>query len=122
VTAASTISQKAAVEALAAGINDAQAMREIYQERRDFAYQKMTNLGFEVARPNGTFYLFAKIPEGYEQDSMKFCISLAQEVAIAIIPGIAFGPEGEGYVRISYALEMEKLAEAMKRLERFMAK
>jgi aminotransferase len=122
VTAASTISQKAAVEALVAGINDTQAMREIYQERRDLAYQKMTNLGFEVARPNGTFYLFAKIPEGYEQDSMKFCISLAQEVAVAIIPGIAFGPEGEGYVRISYALEMEKLAEAMKRLERFMAK
>lgn len=119
VTAASTISQKAAVRALIEGINDAEVMKEKYRERRDFVYEKMTQLGFEVARPNGAFYIFAKIPTNHEQDSMKFCLALAQEQALAVIPGIAFGPEAEGYIRISYAASMENLKEAMKRLTNF---
>ena len=116
VTAASTISQKAAVRALVQGISDAEVMREEYRERRDYVYQAMTKLGFEVARPSGAFYIFAKIPVGLEQDSMAFCIDLAEKNQLAIIPGIAFGPEGEGYVRISYAASMENLVEAMNRL------
>ncbi|MGG5340707.1 pyridoxal phosphate-dependent aminotransferase [Enterococcus sp. AZ192] len=116
VTAASTISQKAAVRALVEGINDASVMKEEYRERRDFVYEQMTGFGFEVARPNGAFYIFAKIPDGYEQDSMKFCVDLAQKQAIAIIPGIAFGKEAEGYVRISYAADMSTLKEAMRRI------
>ena len=116
VTAASTISQKAAVRALVQGISDAEIMREEYRERRDYVYQAMTKLGFEVARPSGAFYIFAKIPAGLEQDSMTFCIDLAKKNQLAIIPGIAFGPEGEGYVRISYAASMENLVEAMNRL------
>ncbi|MDR0921769.1 MAG: pyridoxal phosphate-dependent aminotransferase [Lactobacillales bacterium] len=120
VTAASTISQKAAVQALVQGINDGIVMREEYQKRRDFVYQKMLDFGFEVARPNGAFYIFAKIPEGYLQNSMTFCVDLAKEKALAIIPGSAFGKAGEGYVRISYAAEMEKLVEAMNRLEEYL--
>ncbi|MFD2305542.1 pyridoxal phosphate-dependent aminotransferase [Enterococcus termitis] len=120
VTAASTISQKAAVRALIEGIHDAAVMKEEYRERRDFVYEQMTNIGFEVARPNGAFYIFAKIPEGYEQDSMKFCVDLAQKQAIAIIPGIAFGQEGEGYVRISYAADLDTLKEAMRRIANYM--
>lgn len=120
VTAASTISQKAAVRALVEGINDGVIMREEYRKRRDFVYEQMSGLGFEIARPNGAFYIFAKIPQGFEQDSMKFCLELANKQALAIIPGIAFGPEAEGYVRISYAADMERLEEAMKRLTAFM--
>ncbi|MGM0217252.1 pyridoxal phosphate-dependent aminotransferase [Enterococcus sp. AZ126] len=116
VTAASTISQKAAVRALVEGMNDAAVMKEEYRERRDFVYEQMTSLGFEVARPNGAFYIFAKIPAGYEQDSMKFCVDLAKQQAIAIIPGVAFGKEAEGYVRISYAADLATLKEAMKRI------
>lgn len=122
VTAASTISQKAAVRALVQGISDAEVMREEYRERRDFVYQAMTALGFEVARPSGAFYIFAKIPAGLEQDSMAFCVELAEKNQLAIIPGIAFGPEGEGYVRISYAASMENLVEAMKRLTAYVEK
>lgn len=121
VTAASTISQKAAVRALIEGMNDAAVMKEEYRERRDFVYGKMASFGFEVARPNGAFYIFAKIPEGYEQDSMKFCVDLAKQQAIAIIPGVAFGKEGEGYVRISYAADFDTLKEAMKRIGSYMA-
>ena len=121
-TAASTISQKAAVRALVQGISDAEVMREEYRERRDYVYQAMTKLGFEVARPSGAFYIFAKIPAEYEQDSMAFCIDLAEKNQLAIIPGIAFGPEGEGYVRISYAASMESLVEAMNRLSTYLGK
>lgn len=122
VTAASTISQKAAVRALVQGISDAEIMREEYRERRDYVYQAMTKLGFDVARPSGAFYIFAKIPANLEQDSMAFCIDLAEKNQLAIIPGIAFGPEGEGYVRISYAASMESLVEAMNRLSTYLGK
>ncbi|MGX7125101.1 pyridoxal phosphate-dependent aminotransferase [Enterococcus viikkiensis] len=122
VTAASTISQKAAVRALVQGISDAEIMREEYRVRRDFVYQSMTDLGFDVARPSGAFYIFAKIPAGYIQDSMAFCIDLAEKNQLALIPGIAFGPEGEGYVRISYAASLENLEEAMKRLTNYLNK
>lgn len=119
VTAASTISQKAAVRALVEGMNDAAVMKEEYLERRDFVYEQMTSFGFEVAKPNGAFYIFAKIPIGYEQDSMKFCVDLAQQQAVAIIPGVAFGKEAEGYVRISYAADLDTLKEAMKRISMY---
>ncbi|WP_430609819.1 pyridoxal phosphate-dependent aminotransferase [Enterococcus sp. DIV0876] len=116
VTAASTISQKAAVRALVEGINDAEIMKADYRARRDYLFEQMTGLGFDIAKPSGAFYLFAKIPTGFNQDSMAFCVDLAEKNQLAIIPGIAFGPEAEGYVRLSYAASMENLVEAMKRL------
>lgn len=119
VTAASTISQRAAVHALIEGIDDGLIMKEEYRVRRDFLYEKMTELGFKVAKPAGAFYLFAKIPEQMEQDSMKFCVDLAQKAKLAVIPGIAFGKEAEGYIRLSYAGSMEQLEEAMKRLTKY---
>lgn len=122
VTAASTISQKAAVRALIEGINDAEAMREEYQKRRDFLYEKMTGFGFDVARPSGAFYIFAKIPEGQTTDSMAFALDLARKVGVAVIPGIAFGKEAEGYVRLSYAASMECLEESMERLATYLGK
>lgn len=120
VTAASTISQKAAVRALVEGINDAQVMKEEYRKRRNMVYDAMRDMGFEIAKPSGAFYIFAKIPESYLQDSMAFCVDLAEKNQLAIIPGIAFGPEAEGYVRISYAASMEQLIEAMTRLGDYM--
>lgn len=119
VTAAATVSQKAAVHALVQGINDAQVMKVEYLERRDFVYEELTKLGFDVAKPSGAFYIFAKIPADCIQDSMEFCVDLAQKEALAVIPGIAFGEEGESYIRISYAASMEKLVEAMKRMKRY---
>lgn len=119
VTAATTISQKAAVQALVEGIDDAQVMKKEYLIRRDFVFDKMTELGFEVAKPSGAFYVFAKIPAQCIQDSMEFCVDLAQKEALAVIPGIAFGDAGEGYIRISYAASLENLTEAMARMERY---
>ncbi len=120
VTAASTISQKAAYIALTTGIDEGLVMKKAYQERRDFVFKKMTQFGFEVAKPSGAFYVFAKIPAAYLQDSMAFCIDLAEKVQLAVIPGIAFGQAGEGYIRISYAASLETLTDAMNRLEKYL--
>ena len=120
VTAANTMAQHAAVEALTAGKDDAEPMKKKYIQRRDYIIEKMTNLGFEIIKPDGAFYIFAKIPAGYNQDSFAFLKDFAHKKAVAFIPGAAFGQYGEGYVRLSYAASMETIREAMKRLEEYM--
>ena len=120
VTAANTMAQHAAVEALTAGKDDAEPMKKEYIQRRDYIIEKMTKLGFEIIKPDGAFYIFAKIPAGYDQDSFAFLKDFAQKKAVAFIPGAAFGQYGEGYVRLSYAASMEAISEAMKRLEEYM--
>ena len=120
VTAANTMAQHAAVEALTAGKNDAEPMKKEYIQRRDYIIEKMTDLGFEIIKPDGAFYIFAKIPAGYSQDSFAFLKDFAQKKAVAFIPGAAFGQYGEGYVRLSYAASMRTIREAMKRLEEYM--
>ena len=120
VTAANTMAQHAAVEALTAGKDDAEPMKKEYIQRRDYIIDKMTDLGFEIIKPDGAFYIFAKIPVGYNQDSFAFLKDFAQKKAVAFIPGAAFGQYGEGYVRLSYAASMGTIREAMKRLEEYM--
>ena len=114
------MAQHAAVEALTAGKNDAEPMKKEYIQRRDYIIEKMTALGFEIIKPDGAFYIFAKIPDGYNQDSFAFLKDFAQKKAVAFIPGAAFGQYGEGYVRLSYAASMGTIREAMKRLEEYM--
>lgn len=116
VTSAATGSQFAAIEALKKGQDDAQPMKKEYIERRDLIIEKMSELGFEIIKPDGAFYIFAKIPSDLEQDSFEFCLDFAREKAVAIIPGVAFGQYGEGYVRLSYAASMETINTAMERL------
>lgn len=120
VTAASTISQKAAYIALTESMDSGEVMKKEYLVRRDFVYKKMTELGFDVAKPSGAFYIFAKIPAGFKQQSMDFCVDLAEKAQLAVIPGVAFGESGEGYIRISYAASLETLEEAMRRLTIYM--
>ena len=120
VTAANTMAQHAAVEALTAGKDDAEPMKKEYIQRRDYIIDKMTDLGFEIIKPDGAFYIFAKIPAGYNQDSFAFLKAFAQKKAVAFIPGAAFGRYGEGYVRLYYAASMGTIREAMKRLEEYM--
>ncbi len=120
VTSATTITQYAAIEALRNGKDDSLPMREEYRKRRDVIVEALTDLDFEVIRPDGAFYIWAKIPGEAGKDSYAFLEKLAHEKAVALIPGIAFGPYGEGYLRISYAASMEVIQGAMKRLREFM--
>lgn len=116
VTSAATVSQFAALSALRDGQNDAVPMKQEYIQRRDYILEKMTALGFKIIRPDGAFYIFAKIPADLNQNSFEFCVDFAQKQAVAIIPGISFGKYGEGYVRLSYAASMALIKEAMNRL------
>ena len=121
VTAANTMAQHAAIDALTTGKDDALPMKEEYIKRRDYIIEQMTALNFEIIRPTGAFYIFAKIPVAEGQDSFAFLQKFAHEEAVAFIPGVAFGQYGEGYLRISYAASMDTIKEAMSRLARFMS-
>lgn len=121
VTSTTTNAQAAATEALKNGLDDAQVMKREYQERRDYLYDALNDLGFQSAKPEGAFYLFSKIPAGLPQNSMAFCRELAHEARVALIPGSSFGPGGEGYVRISYAASMADLKTAVTRLRTYVA-
>ena len=122
VTSATTNSQKAAVEALSAGMNDGAKMKERYVERRDYLLKELTPLGFHISQPDGAFYLFCKLPETITLNSWDFCLQLAEKGKVACIPGSAFGPEGEGFIRISYASSMAQLEEACRRIRTFLGK
>ncbi|GFH41579.1 aminotransferase [Lactococcus hodotermopsidis] len=119
VTAATTVSQFAAIEALTNGRDDAAVMKKEYIVRRDYIISQMTPLGFKIIKPDGAFYIFAKIPEDLVQNSFDFLIDFAKEKQVAFIPGSAFGKYGEGYVRLSYAASMDVIIEAMKRLTEY---
>ncbi|MCH4171518.1 MAG: pyridoxal phosphate-dependent aminotransferase [Lactobacillus sp.] len=119
VTAPTSFVQFAALEALTNGKEDSQVMAKEYIERRDYLIDALKPLGFEMARPDGAFYLFAKIPANCPQNSWTFVRELAQTQKLALIPGISFGLGGEGYVRISYAASMDNLHKAVERLSAY---
>ena len=119
VTAPVTNAQYAALEAMKNGKHDSDVMKAEYLRRRDFVKKELEEAGFEMASPDGAFYLFAKIPAKCGTDSWKFVRDLAKGARVALIPGASFGPGGEGYVRLSYAASMESLQEATKRIKEY---
>ncbi|ANS76656.1 aromatic amino acid aminotransferase [Paenibacillus yonginensis] len=121
VTCASSVSQYAALEALTNGYDDALPMREAYRERRDYVYDRLTQMGLPLVKPEGAFYLFVSI-ERFGLKSMDFALRLLDEAGVAVVPGSAFSEYGEGYIRISYAYAQEALERALDRLEGFVGK
>jgi len=119
VSCASSVSQYAALQALTAGINDADDMKTQYQERMNYVYDRLVNMGLEVVKPDGAFYLFPSIQK-FNIKSFDFALKLVEEAGVAVVPGSAFSELGEGYVRLSYAYDMQTLEKAMDRMERFL--
>lgn len=120
VTTTTDSSQAAATEALEHGLDDPEKYRKIYQRRRDFVLDELAKMGIQAVKPQGAFYIFAKIPAKYGKNDMQFALDLAFEAKVGITPGSAFGPGGEGYVRMSYASSDENLHEAMERMKNFL--
>lgn len=118
VTCASSVSQYAALEALTVGKDDARPMRESYEKRRDFVYERLVGMGLDVVKPEGAFYLFPSV-ERFRMTSQQFTIGLLEKERVAVVPGDAFTSYGEGYVRISYAYAPDVLEKALDRIERF---
>ncbi|WP_204418365.1 aminotransferase A [Bacillus tianshenii] len=119
VSCTSSISQYAALEALTNGKDDALEMKVQYQDRMEYVYQRLLRMGLDVVKPSGAFYLFPSI-EKYNMPSFDFALKMVEEAGVAVVPGSAFSPLGEGYVRLSYAYTMESLEKAMDRMEKFL--
>ena len=119
VTTEPTPMQDAAEEAFKNGMDDALPMKKEFQKRRDALYSGLTKIGFECAKPQGAFYIFAKIPDGFEQDDNKFIYELVDKARVAVTAGSSFSEGGEGYIRFSYAVSMDQIEEGLKRLEKF---
>ncbi|WP_333589006.1 aminotransferase class I/II-fold pyridoxal phosphate-dependent enzyme [Lactobacillus acetotolerans] len=111
--------QDAAEEAFKNGMNDAIPMKKEFQKRRDLLYDGLAKLGFKCVKPQGAFYIFAKIPDGLEQDDTKFNYDLAEKAHVAVTAGSCFAQGGQGYVRLSYAISMDQIKEGLKRIKKY---
>ncbi|MBQ7125252.1 MAG: aminotransferase class I/II-fold pyridoxal phosphate-dependent enzyme [Clostridia bacterium] len=118
---APTTSQFAAVEALKNGDPDIEMMTGEYNMRRRFLVDGLRKIGIPCFEPEGAFYVFPNIGV-FGMSSETFCERLLYEAKVAIVPGTAFGDCGEGFARISYAYSLKHIAEALERIERFVAK
>jgi aminotransferase len=112
------LSQKAAIEALRHGRPDAEMMRDEYQKRRNFIHAALNEMGLPCHRPTGAFYAFPYVGQ-YGLTSKEFSLRLLDEENVACVPGTAFGSAGEGFMRCSFATDLEDIKEAMLRMERF---
>ncbi len=119
IMSAPTIAQEAAIEALANGEPYVQEMVAEYDRRRRLIVSGLNRLGLTTFEPRGAFYAFPKVAAS-GMDDETFAEKLLREEHVAVIPGNAFGPGGDGFVRCCYATAYEKIEEAMQRMERFM--
>ncbi len=112
------LSQEAAIEALRNGAESVAKMREQYHRRRDFICRRFNEMGLTCHVPRGTFYSFPSIAST-GMKSIDFCKALLEAEKVAIVPGTAFGPSGEGFVRASFSNSYEQLIRATDAIERF---
>ena len=115
---ASSLSQKAALEALARPEADVAEMVDEYRRRRNFIAAAFADMGLACHRPLGAFYAFPSIAK-FGLPAKGFSLQLLREEKVAVVPGSAFGACGEGFVRCAYATSMDNIKEAMARIRRF---
>lgn len=108
--------QMAAITALKDGDLALEGNLKIYQERRDLLIQGMNKLGFKAALPRATFYCWIPVPPGYTSSDL--CLKFLEEMNIVVTPGNGFGPNGEGYFRISLTVAESRLLEALTRIKK----
>ena len=119
IMSAPTTSQYAAVEAMRSGDVDIEHMREEYDRRRRYLVENLNRIGLPCFEPKGAFYVFPDI-RSTGLASEEFCERFLLEEKVAVIPGSAFGPGGEGFVRACYAASMKDIAEAVARMDNFL--
>ncbi len=117
---ANTMAQHAAIEALENGSRDVDRMRKEYELRRNFIVRSFNDLGLECFKPVGAFYVFPCITST-GLTSREFSLGLLEKKQVACVPGPAFGPSGEGFVRCSYATGLDQIKVAMTRIAEFVS-
>ncbi|MDR0839038.1 MAG: aminotransferase class I/II-fold pyridoxal phosphate-dependent enzyme [Oscillospiraceae bacterium] len=118
IMSAPTTSQYAAIEAMNEGDDDINLMRRDYDRRRRLLLDGLREIGIDCFEPHGAFYVFPYIGK-FGLQSGEFCEKFLIEERVAIIPGTAFGPGGEGFARLCYASSIENIEEAVRRLGKF---
>ncbi|MCU0788365.1 MAG: aminotransferase class I/II-fold pyridoxal phosphate-dependent enzyme [Verrucomicrobia bacterium] len=113
------VSQDAAIEALDRGAEDVVRMREQYKLRRNFIVKSFNELGLACHLPQGAFYAFPSI-KTTGLNAREFAVKLLEQHRVAMVPGTAFGPSGEGFMRASYCAAMEDLEQAVERIGKFL--
>jgi aspartate/methionine/tyrosine aminotransferase len=118
VNGVSTPTQHAALAAVTQDPHFFDALREQYRKRRDLLVAGFRSAGFECLAPPGAFYTFPDVRARLGNDSWKAMETLLERTSIASVPGVVFGPEGEGHLRMSFSLQMETIEEAVEALAR----
>ena len=113
--------QDAAIEALDRGDESVAGMRREYERRRNFITRALNEMGLECLKPKGAFYVFPKITST-GLASREFSMRLLHEHKVAVVPGTAFGPSGEGHVRCSFATGLDQIKVAMERMAVFVGR
>jgi aminotransferase len=121
IMSAPTIAQDAALEAILHGEADVERMRAEYDRRRRLLVDGLNALGLTTFEPRGAFYAFPLI-SSTGLSSEDFAQRLLEEEHVAVVPGGAFGPSGEGHVRMCYATSYDQLEEAIARIGRFVGR
>jgi LL-diaminopimelate aminotransferase len=105
--------QRAAVAALTGEQDCVVRTRQAYEKRRDVLTDGLNALGWTMKKPQATMFVWAKLPNGYT-DSRQFTVELLEKSGVLVTPGAAFGPAGEGHVRLALVQDEEKLREAVR--------
>ena len=106
--------QLAAAQALDTGDHVPKEMSAVYQRRRDLVVEALREIGVDVPTPKGTIYVWAPVPDGHT--SASYCELVLEESGVVVSPGSSYGPNGEGFFRISLTIEDDRLGDAMERL------
>jgi aminotransferase len=118
---APTMTQMAAIEALKNGEADVESMVQEYNTRRRFMVKRLNEIGLPCFDPKGAFFAFPSI-KASGMNSEEFAERLLLTERVAVVPGTAFGPSGEGFVRCCYATSLPNIEEALRRMARFVRK
>jgi aminotransferase len=118
---APTMAQVAAIEALRNGESEVEKMVQEYNRRRRLMVKRLNEIGLSCFEPRGAFYAFPSI-KATGMNSEEFAEKLLLEEKVAVVPGTAFGPCGEGFVRCCYATSLPNIEEALRRTDRFLRK
>jgi aspartate/methionine/tyrosine aminotransferase len=119
---ANSMVQMAGIAALKDARDDVSRMKDIYNERRRFMIARLKEIGFGITvEPTGAFYVFANARH-LTNNSYKLAFDILENARVGVAPGIDFGPNGEGYLRFSYANSLENIAQGMDRLQQYLEK
>lgn len=111
----SNIMQDAAIAAMRMPYKYVEKTMNEYAKRRDYLVEEFRNLGWQVNKSSATMYLWLKVPDN--RKSKEFCTDVMYKSGVVFTPGMAFGPNCDGYFRVSLVQDMKKLKEAVKRLK-----